>query len=910
MSWHNYANGQHVPLEDIIATCEDHIRSGGVTDPDGKQEYLQRIRDCGHELLVYSPQGDGWGSSPINPNSWQTIDGESIARESDEQKRYQASTPERVWLFQANPRYSDIAEVIRNSKPGDIGTWGIMSYRKRVKPKDAVVFWLSGEDGGICALGQISSEPYERKEEVSEEEAEHKPFLKHRWLVDYRYTDILSWPIPRDLVAHHPALRDLAVIKFPNATNYQVESSEWTAIKDLVNHMKNTQPHPSTKSEEFIHLLRECKSSYLDTPKGAEHLRQYDPQRAQGRENYEETVAMAERGEDITEQVLSKLLPHAETTANVQRGAWIHVARAVTKDIRVWFERAGWRKPEDWPEVAQMILRFVRQCANGPAELPSAAIELSASPYKRGLKLGILTPILNALRPDDFLIVNSKTRKVINYFTSANYENTFEEYPEINEAGKRMLHEFGEELRVAAGTGARESDALDAFTHWLVAIKKFDFTGLRQGGRVIEQEHYWKIAPGENASLWEMWREEGYVSIGWSDLGDLSGISREDFEERRDEGLETHSDWTKEGIEQVWRFIQIREGDRVVANKGTSEILGIGTVTGPYYFVPDEEHGHRLSVRWDDLTMRKIEEGGWRKALIEISREKFGALLQPPSAVDGETQYSLAQCTKETGLEMALLERWVRAIDRKGQAIIYGPPGTGKTFVAERLAKHMASRGGFSEIVQFHPAYAYEDFIQGIRPQTKDGGGLYYPVVLGRFLDFCSRAKSHPGTCVLIIDEINRANLSRVFGELMYLLEYRKAEVPLASGGAFKIPENVRLIGTMNTADRSIALVDHALRRRFAFLQLYPNYKILQKYHEKTGFPVEGLIAALVDVNREIEDRHYEIGTSFFLREKLAAEIEDIWRMEIVPYLEEYFFDQPGKVDQFQWESVRQKYGL
>ena len=175
--------------------------------------------------------------------------------------------------------------------------------------------------------------------------------------------------------------------------------------------------------------------------------------------------------------------------------------------------------------------------------------------------------------------------------------------------------------------------------------------------------------------------------------------------------------------------------------------------------------------------------------------------------------------------------RWVRAIERKGQAIIYGPPGTGKTFIAEKLALHLIGGGdGFQEVVQFHPAYAYEDFVQGIRPKARPDGSLDYPVVPGRFLDFCDRSRSCQGRCVLVIDEINRANLSQVFGELMYLLEYRNREVPLASGGMFQIPENVRLIGTMNTADRSIALVDHALRRRFAFLALYPNYEVLSKF--------------------------------------------------------------------------------
>ena len=163
---------------------------------------------------------------------------------------------------------------------------------------------------------------------------------------------------------------------------------------------------------------------------------------------------------------------------------------------------------------------------------------------------------------------------------------------------------------------------------------------------------------------------------------------------------------------------------------------------------------------------------------------------QPPAHQN--PAYPLAQCAAETGFAEDELAGWVRAIERKGQAIIYGPPGTGKTFIAERLAKHLIGGGnGFTELVQFHPAYAYEDFVQGIRPKTLDGGGLAYPMVPGRFLDFCDKASQCQGACVLIIDEINRANLARVFGELMYLLEYRDREVPLAGGGSLRIPPNV-----------------------------------------------------------------------------------------------------------------------
>jgi tetratricopeptide (TPR) repeat protein len=275
-----------------------------------------------------------------------------------------------------------------------------------------------------------------------------------------------------------------------------------------------------------------------------------------------------------------------------------------------------------------------------------------------------------------------------------------------------------------------------------------------------------------------------------------------------------------------------------------------------------------------------------------------------------QPEYLLNQCAEESGFHETELTRWIHAINRKGQAIIQGPPGTGKTFIAEKLAKHLIGGGdGFSDIIQFHPAYTYEDFIEGLRPITQNGQ-LTYSIVPGRFLEFCKQAEACEDTCVLIIDEINRANLSQVFGELMYLLDDRQDTqrfITLASGQLFRIPTNVRIIGTMNTADRSIALVDNALRRRFAFIPVDPNYEVLRQYHhrEKTGFPVDKLTSILEDVNRAINNKHYQLGISFFLTKTLAEDIQDIWKMEIEPYLEEYFFDNQVKMDEFLWDKIK-----
>lgn len=287
----------------------------------------------------------------------------------------------------------------------------------------------------------------------------------------------------------------------------------------------------------------------------------------------------------------------------------------------------------------------------------------------------------------------------------------------------------------------------------------------------------------------------------------------------------------------------------------------------------------------------------------------------PDDTTSTAPKYSLEELAADTSYDPSEVERWVRAIKRKGQAILYGPPGTGKTFLAEHLARYLIGGGdGFREVVQFHPAYAYEDFMQGLRPVPREGR-LDYQLVPGRFLEFCAKAEQCNDPCVLIIDEINRTNLSRVFGELMYLLEYRTESIPLAGGGErFQIPAKVVLLGTMNTADRSIALVDHALRRRFAFIKLSPNFEILYRYHKThTDFPpgtLAKLIQQLERLNQAIGDPDYAIGITFFMDDRLQDHLGDIWQMEIEPYLDEYFFDRPAHVDEFRWERIKDTLSL
>lgn len=282
--------------------------------------------------------------------------------------------------------------------------------------------------------------------------------------------------------------------------------------------------------------------------------------------------------------------------------------------------------------------------------------------------------------------------------------------------------------------------------------------------------------------------------------------------------------------------------------------------------------------------------------------------------------YRVDDFCRETHLSPELTADLQALAKQKPQLIFSGPPGTGKTFVATRFARLLTDRAdpnnGQIEIVQFHPSYGYEEFIEGIRPES-DEKGITYPVVPGVFARFCNRARNDPDCpYIFIIDEINRGNLPRIFGELMLLLEYRDQTVRLPySQQPFSIPPNVTLIGTMNTADRSIALVDFALRRRFYFVQFPADPDLYDRWHAaQRGLPLY-LPALYRKLHAAIDDDHFRIGHSFLMRPSLDdATVARIWRYSIEPQLAEYYFDQPEKVRRWRWDgeevrAIRQQHG-
>ena len=267
------------------------------------------------------------------------------------------------------------------------------------------------------------------------------------------------------------------------------------------------------------------------------------------------------------------------------------------------------------------------------------------------------------------------------------------------------------------------------------------------------------------------------------------------------------------------------------------------------------------------------------------------------------------------------LQEIIDDLQEKRQVIFYGPPGTGKTYVAQAIAQHCQDNGGDFEIVQFHPSYSYEDFVEGFRPTLTDDGQAGFKLTQGPLRRIAKKAEANPdATFILIIDELNRGNVSKVLGELYFLLEYRDKKVRLQYGGGagkggddsegFSLPSNLWFICTMNTADRSIALMDAALRRRFYFAPFFPNEPpidgLLRRWLNRHGQATWA--ADLVDeANKEL-DRDSGIGPSHFMVEGQTLDenrVRRIWNRAVIPYVEEQCFGDADKLAKFKFERLK-----
>lgn len=435
------------------------------------------------------------------------------------------------------------------------------------------------------------------------------------------------------------------------------------------------------------------------------------------------------------------------------------------------------------------------------------------------------------------------------------------------------------------------------------------------------------------------WLADGFVSLAASQLRqpqpgvsaeDLEAIAKEDYAHLKHQELRAK-------VEEIVAFVtRMRPGDVILT---TSEHhVYLGDVMGEWSYARSEgdRSNLRRAVEWRNQEApldfvelpeplpARLQSGSTLLDLTadldlidslttpaeEVAEEGEGAgPVAPPHEHLPDPSSSLAE---KLFVPPAWLSEVRGILDDRRQMIFYGPPGTGKTYIARALAADLVGPEQV-KLVQFHPAYTYEDFFEGYRPAPgATEGTIGFELKAGPLRQLVNRAREHKDQAfVLIIDEINRANLAKVFGELYFLLEYRDQAVDLLYSSdeeGFTLPKNLYLIGTMNTADRSIALVDAAMRRRFAFVELSPDLEptksLLRKWSANHGL---GTVASdlLARLNQRIDDPEFRIGPAYFMKRDepdahSTERLELIWRTSILPLLQEHHYGE--------WQRVKGRY--
>ena len=411
--------------------------------------------------------------------------------------------------------------------------------------------------------------------------------------------------------------------------------------------------------------------------------------------------------------------------------------------------------------------------------------------------------------------------------------------------------------------------------------------------------------------------------MGWYEIGDYSQYSSKDEMKR---AMKENIDPTKSyrnAVHATWQFLkEMKPGDIVFAKKGAHTVLAKGRVTSEYIYDPqDKEYPNIHKIDWFCVGERPHPGQAAIKALTDITLftnyiAKLNALYDDEDSDNDEEQdevtypeYSPEDYLDEVYMDGDSYDTLVNLVHVKKNVILQGAPGVGKTFAAKRLAYSMMGCKDQDRVmmVQFHQSYTYEDFIEGFRPAVGSDG---FEIKKGSFYNFCKKAADDlEHEYFFIIDEINRGNLSKIFGELFMLIENDKrgnALQLLYSDEKFFVPSNVYIIGMMNTADRSLAMLDYALRRRFAFFEIKPGFDSdgFREYRMALNSKkFDHLINCVEQLNNAIASDEtlgegFCIGHSYFcnLSDITDKTLANIVEYEMVPLLKEYWYDEPIKV--------------
>ena len=443
----------------------------------------------------------------------------------------------------------------------------------------------------------------------------------------------------------------------------------------------------------------------------------------------------------------------------------------------------------------------------------------------------------------------------------------------------------------------------------------------------VNTKRYWIFSPGNNASKWSECTEKGIMLIGWGEIGDLTRFtSKSEMKAAMQDTYGDNKPYRNAAL-ATWQFAnEMKPGDIVFAKQGMYKIIGRGVVESGYMFddSSDDEYNNIRKVKWTDIGEWEHTGQAVMKTLTDITQyteyvEKLNAMFDTEDDNDDidVDETPLNTYTKEDFLADVYInekqyDTLVGLLRKKRNVILQGAPGVGKTYAAKRLAYSMMGVKDPErvQLVQFHQSYSYEDFVEGFRPSST---GMNFEIKKGAFYNFCKKASDDKeNDYFFIIDEINRGNLSKIFGELFMLIEADKRgnDIQLLySSDKFSVPKNVYIIGMMNTADRSLAMIDYALRRRFAFFEMKPAFESEGFREYQYGLENDKfnkLIDCVISLNQRIADddslgEGFCIGHSYFcdIEEIKENTLTDIVEFEIIPLLKEYWFDEPSKVKEW-----------